>query len=119
MKAIVSEDGQHLVAIVQDGIPTRADVTREFVDETKEPPAYDPKTHRLAVRFKFSPTTVTKSLEAVPLSVEELDAIASAAETERIRTIMENLRSGQGTAAERLARLERVVGHICKLTLQA
>lgn len=55
----------------------------------------------------------------VPLSAEEQATAEDIAETARIRTIMEALRSGQGTAAERLARLERVVGHLCKLTLQA
>lgn len=118
MKAIVSRDGQSLVAVVNDDVPTRADVTRDYVDESKSHPAYEPRTHRLEERWSFSPTTVTKMLVAVPLSVEELDAIESVAETARIRAIMEALRSGQGTAAERLARLERVVGHICKLTLQ-
>lgn len=53
------------------------------------------------------------------LSTEEQATAEDIAETARIRTIMEALRSGQGTAAERLARLERVVGHLCKLTLQA
>lgn len=54
----------------------------------------------------------------VPWTAEQQEAADNEAETAQIRTIMEALRSGQGTAAERLARLERVVGHICKLTLQ-
>lgn len=55
----------------------------------------------------------------VPLSAEEQDAVETLAETSRIRTVMDALRAGQGTAAERLTRLERVVGHLCKLTFQA
>lgn len=55
----------------------------------------------------------------VPLSAEEQDAVETLAETSRIRAVMDALRSGQGTAAERLTRLERVVGHLCKLTFQA
>lgn len=56
---------------------------------------------------------------AVPLSAEEQESIDNVAETVQIRTIMDALRTGQGTAAERLARLERVVWHLCKLTFQA
>jgi hypothetical protein len=55
----------------------------------------------------------------VPWTAEEREAVDNVAEISRIRTIIEALRTGQGTAAERLARLERVVGHLCKLTLQA
>lgn len=55
----------------------------------------------------------------VPLSVDEQAAVETLAETARIRAVMDALRAGQGTAAERLARLERVVGHLCKLTFQA
>jgi hypothetical protein len=55
----------------------------------------------------------------VPWTPEEREAVDNVAETSRIRTTLEALRAGQGTAAERLARLERVVGHLCKLTLQA
>ena len=53
------------------------------------------------------------------LTAEQQEFIDNLDETARIRTIMEALRAGQGTAAERLARLERVVWHICKLTIQA
>lgn len=55
----------------------------------------------------------------MPLSAEEQESIDNVAETDRIRTIMVALLTGQGTAAERLARLERVVGHLCKLTFKA
>lgn len=55
----------------------------------------------------------------VPLNAEELEALDNVEETDRLRAVMEALRAGQGTAAERLARLERVVGHLCKLTFQA
>ncbi len=66
----------------------------------------------------FEDRVEVKWIEEV-LSPEQQEFIDNVAETARIRTIMEALRTGQGTAAERLARLERVVGHLCKLTLQA
>lgn len=118
MKAIVSKDGQQLVAIVEDDVPTRADVTRAYVDNSSNPPAHNPATQRLTELLTFSPTTVTRSLVAVPLSAEQLDELATQRETARIRELIDALRTGQGTVAERLIRLERAVAHLCKLTLQ-
>lgn len=57
--------------------------------------------------------------EERPLSADELSAIAVAEENSRIRGLMDALRAGQGTAAERLARLERVVAHLVKLEIGA
>lgn len=51
------------------------------------------------------------------LTADDQTTVDNLAETSRIREIMAALRAGEGTAAERLARLERVVGHLCKLTL--
>lgn len=57
--------------------------------------------------------------EECPLSTDEQDAIATSEENARIRLLMDALRTGQGTAAERLTRLERVVGHLVKLDIDA
>lgn len=57
--------------------------------------------------------------EEQPLSTDEQDSVATVEENARIRLIMDALRTGQGTAAERLTRLERVVGHLVKLSIDA
>ena len=57
--------------------------------------------------------------EEQPLSIDEQDAIATAEENDRIRSLIGELRTGQGTAAERLIRLERVVSHLVKLSIDA
>jgi hypothetical protein len=49
------------------------------------------------------------------LTASEQETVDNLAETSRIREVMAALRTGEGTAAERLVRLERVVGHLCKL----
>lgn len=51
------------------------------------------------------------------LTSSEQETIDNSAETARIREIIAVLRAGEGTATARLVRLERVVGHLCKLTL--
>ncbi len=87
------------------------------VVETERPAAKD------GISWVVKPTVFDDRVELawveMPWTAAEQEAIDNAAETSRIRAIMEALRAGQGTAAERLARLERVVGHLCKLTLQA
>ena len=112
MKAIVSRDGMQLVAIVSDEVRTRADVTRVYVDEAKSAPPFDAKTQKLEERWTFSPTTVTRSFVAVPLTADELVEAAAASELEQIRAVLDALRGGAGTVAERVQRLERVLHHV-------
>lgn len=87
------------------------------VVETERPP--DKAGVAWSQRYEAFEDRVEVRWMDVPLSAEEQDAVEALAETSRIRTVMDALRTGQGTAAERLARLERVVGHLCKLTFQA
>lgn len=114
MKAIVSRDGTKVLSIVADDVPTRADVTREFIDESKSAPAFDAKTHKLEERIAIDSRRVTRSLVAVPLSADELSEAAAISEIDQVRAVLDALRAGAGTAGERLARIERVVGHICR-----
>lgn len=110
-------DGR-IVATYDDGQQPKSFKGRMLpVVETERPP--DKPGVAWSRRYEAFEDRVEVRWVDVPLSAEEQDAVEALAETARIGTVMDALRTGQGTAAERLARLERVVGHLCKLTLKA
>ena len=108
-------DGR-IVATYEDGQQPRSYKGKMLpVVEAKRPP--DKAGSTWSKLWEVFEDRVEARWADVPLSTEEQEAVDNLAETSRIRSILDALRSGQGTAAERLARLERVVGHLCKLTL--
>lgn len=78
-------------------------------------PAYNPATQKPPVFQNGAWAVPSKSAEEL---AAEADAAAATEETRQIRLIVAALKAGTGTAAERLARLERAVAHLIKQSLQ-
>lgn len=73
-------------------------------------PAYDPATQKIAF---VNGAWVTTNKTAGEIAAEA-DAAATAAETQQLKQIVQALKNGTGTSAERLARVERVCAHLIK-----
>lgn len=110
-------NGAILAIYASDQVPQSFKGQLLPVFETEQPP--DESGSTWSVKPLVFQDRVELSWVRVTLSAEQKEAADNAEETNRIRTVLAGLRSGDGTAAERLARLERVVGHLCKLTIQA
>lgn len=91
--------------------------------EDSKLPAFDKATHKLQrnVADDDKAYTRTFSYVAVPLSQDELNAqaamSASTAERQAVKATLTAIQNGTGTAAERLARLERAVVAFIKRNL--
>ena len=105
----------------QVGYKSRSEILRPSVGELKyvpisDPPATNPETHKL----ERSLTTEEYGWVSVPLTTEELDALAAQAaadaEREQAKALYLDLKNGTGTTLERLLRVEKVLAYILKDT---
>ena len=88
------------------------DKESRWVTYTEEPePAYDPNTSKVVKSNSISVNEHIKTKTVVPLSSEELQVISrrnqQQTDIEAIKNAMTALKNGEGTAVERLARVER------------
>ncbi len=78
-------------------------------------PAFDPATHKLqGFDYVVNPSDVEATKTVVPLTADELEALADEAERVIARSFYDDLKAGVGTNAQRLTRVELVAARLLK-----
>lgn len=116
MKNALVLDGRIMAVFEEDQVPLSYKGKLLPVVEVVEPAPKDGSKWQ-SVYEAFSDRVEQKWI-AVALTTEEQAQLEEVVETSRLRAMMDALRAGQGTVGERLARLERVVAHLCRITLK-
>ncbi len=78
-------------------------------------PAFDPATEKLqGFDYVVNPADVEATKTVVPLTADELDALADEAERVIARSFYDDLKAGVGNNAQRLTRVERVAARLLR-----